>query len=214
MAAQHRRPDSVGARLATAAVAAVVVSAVAVGTLVLVHQGWAPSSHTTTAIAATGAAAPTSGAPASSSSPGADEASSSARTAPETTAIPVPLHLVAVTPDANQRIDGDGAIVVTFDEPLAANTLLPMISPAAEGVWSQPTPAMLRFDPTIPFVPDTKVTVDIPAGMTADNGGALAHSSSVTFRIADGSLLRLQQLLAELSYLPVDFTPVAPETNT
>jgi peptidoglycan hydrolase-like protein with peptidoglycan-binding domain len=44
-------------------------------------------------------------------------------------------------------------------------------------------------------------------GVHGVNGARLARSTTVTFTIATGSTLRLQQLLAELGYLPLAYTP-------
>jgi len=208
MAAKHRRPGSKGARVAGAALAAVTVSAVAAATLVVVNRYWTASSDaTTTSPPASRQTVPASNASASSTSASSAATPSAAQT-------PVPLHLVRTTPDGATRVSGAEPIVVTFDEPVAADTTLPTLSPATPGRWSQPTPTTLRFAPAAPFVPDTKVTVTLPTGMRAANGGLLAATASVSYQVADGSLLRLQQLLAELDYLPVRFTPSLPETNT
>ena len=44
-------------------------------------------------------------------------------------------------------------------------------------------------------------------------GQVLAQSVTSQFTVASGSTLRLQQLLAELGYLPVTFTPATPVTS-
>ncbi len=41
-------------------------------------------------------------------------------------------------------------------------------------------------------------------------GGRLASAATFQFTVAAGSTLRLQQLLAQLGYLPVTFTPAGP----
>ncbi|HXR40859.1 MAG TPA: L,D-transpeptidase family protein [Acidothermaceae bacterium] len=46
------------------------------------------------------------------------------------------------------------------------------------------------------------------------NGGTLGSDAHASFQVGDGSLLRLQQLLAELHYLPLTFTPDSPEPNS
>jgi lipoprotein-anchoring transpeptidase ErfK/SrfK len=42
----------------------------------------------------------------------------------------------------------------------------------------------------------------------------LAHTVTNSFTVAAGSMLRLQQLLAELGYLPLSFTAAAPVTSS
>jgi lipoprotein-anchoring transpeptidase ErfK/SrfK len=49
--------------------------------------------------------------------------------------------------------------------------------------------------------------------MVSDQGVHLSASTTVPFSVATGSILRLQQLLAELGYLPLSFTPTAPMTS-
>ncbi len=49
--------------------------------------------------------------------------------------------------------------------------------------------------------------------MVSDQGQYLATSTTVPFSVETGSTLRLQQLLAELGYLPLTFTPTAPMTS-
>ena len=41
----------------------------------------------------------------------------------------------------------------------------------------------------------------------------MAQTVTSAFTVAPGSVLRLQQLLAELGYLPLSFTPAAPVTS-
>jgi lipoprotein-anchoring transpeptidase ErfK/SrfK len=48
------------------------------------------------------------------------------------------------------------------------------------------------------------------SGIHGRNGAALPSSQTVSFTVAAGDTLRLQQLLAGLDYLPVGFTPTAP----
>jgi len=53
-------------------------------------------------------------------------------------------------------------------------------------------------------------TITVPggsAGVMGAHGQRLAANVTNTFTVAQGSTLRLQQLLAELGYLPLNFTP-------
>lgn len=63
----------------------------------------------------------------------------------------------------------------------------------------------MAFSPSAPFVPTVTYTLTVPGGsrgVVAADGEALAAKDTVTFTIA-GSITRLQQLLAELGYLPL-----------
>ena len=48
------------------------------------------------------------------------------------------------------------------------------------------------------------------SGVVGSEGQHLAQSVTSQFSVAPGSILRLQQLLAELGYLPLTFTPASP----
>ncbi len=183
----------------------------AVGTMMVTNR-LSPDSASAIGVAATSRTAtdPT-------SSPGAGAASGSNVTSDSPAPTAVPLHVRSITPDAATRLTGTAPIVVMFDEPVAANGPMPQIQPAVAGTWNQPDPTTLRFDPAAPLVPDTSLTVTIAggaAGVRADNGGLLSTATTITYQVADGSPLRLQQILAELHYLPVDFTPTTPEVRT
>lgn len=199
MSAKHRRRTT--SRIAVATLAGITVGIVGAGTVVMVNVF--ASSGTTTADAA---AAPASSV---SASPTLTARSSRASASP----VAVPLHVVSITPDHASPISGTTPVVVTFDAPIATESLLPRIVPDTAGSWSRPTTTTLRFDPIVPFVPGATFRLDIPGGMSSRNGGRLAKDVSLTYRVADGSILRLQQLLAELSYLPLTFTASTPELD-
>jgi len=81
------------------------------------------------------------------------------------------------------------------------------------GSWQQITPTTLAFVATAPLVPSSTETVTVPAGaggVVSSGGVALGQAATVHFTVADGTTLRLQQLLAQLGYLPVGFTPAGP----
>jgi len=101
-------------------------------------------------------------------------------------------------------------VELRFSLPLAPGTPLPTITPHVAGSWSRPGPATLAFHPAGSFVPLEQVTVVVPGGTTgvrSSSGATLASSVSASFTVEGAPVLRLQQLLAELGYLPVVFTP-------
>lgn len=204
-AAMGRQNRPRGFRLAVGTAAAVAVSAVAVGTVMAAH-GF--SIEWLVGAAATG--------------PAATDAPASTASGPDGVPAPptpteVPLHVLGVAPDGTARPSGTTPIVVRFDEPVATGSAMPHLEPAIAGTWTRPDSTTLRFDPAVPLVPDTSLTLTVPGGadgLRAVGGGTLADTTTITFQVADGSLTRLQQLLAELHYLPVDFTPTTPEVLT
>ncbi len=71
--------------------------------------------------------------------------------------------------------------------------------------WQLATPTTLAFVATAPLVPSSTETVTVPGGqggIVGARGQHLAQPSTAQFTVADGSTLRLQQILAQLGYLP------------
>jgi peptidoglycan hydrolase-like protein with peptidoglycan-binding domain len=124
----------------------------------------------------------------------------------------VPLQLVSMTPAAGARgVNGAAPIWVQFSAPLSAGSLLPQISPHIPGSW-QVQGDLAVFVPTGGFFEDTKVTVTVPAGVSSASGQTLGRASTDTFTTGSFSTLRLQQLLAQLGYLPLTWTSTSRTT--
>ncbi|HEY1988111.1 MAG TPA: L,D-transpeptidase family protein [Acidimicrobiales bacterium] len=122
-----------------------------------------------------------------------------------------PLTLVASTPaDSATGIPSDASISLQFSAPVNPTSPQPTLTPAVAGSWQLLTPTTYTFVATTPFVPTSAETITIPAGIASTSGKTLGTDTSVHFTVADGSLLRLQQLLATLGYLPLTFTPARP----
>jgi peptidoglycan hydrolase-like protein with peptidoglycan-binding domain len=80
------------------------------------------------------------------------------------------------------------------------------------GSWTLAAPTTLVFQPTASFVPGASESVVVPAGedgLEGADGTRTTEKLTVGFQVASGSTLRLQQLLAELDYLPLAFTPAS-----
>ena len=124
-----------------------------------------------------------------------------------------PLRLLSVSPTGGtQDANGGAPITLKFSSSLSPSTPLPTLTPKIAGSWSV-SGATATFTPSSGFVADTKVTLAIPADMTGAAGaGSLKTASSVTFTTGSYSTLRLQQLLAQLGYLPLTWTPTATGT--
>jgi peptidoglycan hydrolase-like protein with peptidoglycan-binding domain len=104
-------------------------------------------------------------------------------------------------------------ITVTFSSAVGSTSVTPTLSPTVAGTWHRSGSDSLVFNPTAPFVPFTKYTLTIPGGsggLAGSDGAHLAASKKVTFTIASGSVDRLQELLAELGYLPLTYSGTAP----
>jgi lipoprotein-anchoring transpeptidase ErfK/SrfK len=138
---------------------------------------------------------------ATSSSP-ASHAGSGHLAKHETAAKPAPLRLLSVTPAGGSRgVDGADDITVTFSKPVPAGNPMPVLSPAVAGSWQREGDTVV-FTPGTGFVAGTRVTVSVPQ---ADGTVRSGYKSS--FTTAGYSTLRLQQLLAQLGYLPMNWRP-------
>ena len=121
---------------------------------------------------------------------------------------PGPLTLLSVSPaDGTRHANGGAPIAVTFSSALSAGTPVPTLSPKIAGSW-QVSGATATFTPSYGYAPGTTVTLKIPGGTAgmagaAASAGTLGTSSRVTFTTGGYSTLRLQQVLAQLGYLPL-----------
>jgi lipoprotein-anchoring transpeptidase ErfK/SrfK len=125
-----------------------------------------------------------------------------------------PLSVVATAPAAGGATVATGTtLAVTVSTPLSPYTPPPALTPPLAGDWVLSTPTVLQFMAQQPLVPGSTETLRVPAGahgLLGADGQRLATPVSVPFTVAPGSTLRLQQLLAQLGYLPVSFTPSVP----
>lgn len=122
------------------------------------------------------------------------------------------LRVVSVTPAGGTHgANGGAPVTVTFSSALAPNSPLPTLSPKISGSW-QVAGDTATFTPSYGFLPGTNVTVRIPGGNGGVQGaaaatGTLKTSQSVSFTTGSFSTLRMQQVLAQLGYLPLDWAP-------
>lgn len=147
---------------------------------------------------------------------------------------PAGAGLSAVTnPWPGTHITPETPIVLTFSKPVSAvlGSTWPRIAPAAPGHWSRVDSHTISFTPSgYGFGLGTQVTVQLPgsvhvltgadpssqgassSAVSAETGAPMADaspaaSSSASWTVPDGSSARAAQLLAELGYLPLNFTP-------
>ena len=124
-------------------------------------------------------------------------------------------------PAPGSQITPHTKITLTFNKSIKAalGTNRPPVSPATPGTWH------VVNSHTMVFVPQdygyglgAQVSVALPKGVRLVGGQASATSDVGNWTVPAGSTLRLQQILAQLGYLPFDFkgphvaaTPVAQE---
>jgi peptidoglycan hydrolase-like protein with peptidoglycan-binding domain len=127
-----------------------------------------------------------------------------------------PLQLVSETPTAGTRgVNGATTIKIQFSAPVAATSPMPTITPSLAGSWQGAGTNTLEFVPTAAFPQYTHVMLTIPggaAGVKSGQGGLLASSVSIRFRVGGYQDARLDQLLAQLGYLPLTWTASAGAT--
>jgi peptidoglycan hydrolase-like protein with peptidoglycan-binding domain len=132
-----------------------------------------------------------------------------------TAAPPAALRVLSTSP-AGDNAPGDATISVQFSTDLAPGSPMPTLSPPVAGQWAVLSPSLLQYQATAPLVPGTVETITIPGGPTGTTGSRGQHldlAFASSFTVAPGSTLRLQQMLAELGYLPLNFTAASPLTS-
>jgi peptidoglycan hydrolase-like protein with peptidoglycan-binding domain len=130
----------------------------------------------------------------------------------------VPLQVMSVTPAAGEHgVNGAAPIRVQFSAPLAASTPMPQLSPQIAGSWQIEGDTAV-FTPAAGYFQNTKVTLKIPGGPSgmisvggarAGSGGLLVTGVTESFTTGSFSTLGLQQLFAQLGYLPLTWTPAS-----
>ena len=122
-----------------------------------------------------------------------------------------PITVVSFTPARHsQGVNGADAIRVVFSAPLAADSPMPTLSPSIAGNWQRVSPDTLEFVPAQGFPEQTRVRVMVPAGpagVRSASGGLLAARVVDRFWTGSYSTMRAEQLLAQLGYLPLTWSP-------
>jgi L,D-transpeptidase catalytic domain/Bacterial Ig-like domain len=115
----------------------------------------------------------------------------------------VPVTVVSVSPsNGSTDVNGAAPITVTYSGRITSRTPLPTLSPSIPGSW-QVDKDQAIFTPQVGFTENTHVTVNVPAPA----GTATTAATSVSFTTGQYSMLRLDQLLSQLGYIPVTWTP-------
>ncbi len=106
-------------------------------------------------------------------------------------------------------------ITLTFSRPVAKvlGSHMPPVSPTTAGTWHVIDSHAIRFVPEgYGYGLGAKVTIALPSGVRLIGGAASADATNGSWTVPAGSTLRLQQLLATLGYLPVNFDQTGPPT--
>jgi peptidoglycan hydrolase-like protein with peptidoglycan-binding domain len=112
-------------------------------------------------------------------------------------------------PAPGTKLTPDSTITLTFSKPVTQvlDGHLPPLAPDTEGSWRTVNAHTIAFVPQgYGYGLGATVSVALPAGVQLV--GASDHGSDATasWKVPPGSTTRLQQLLASLGYLPLNFT--------
>jgi lipoprotein-anchoring transpeptidase ErfK/SrfK len=133
---------------------------------------------------------------------------------PETLAVtwfPAGTRATAVaSPAPGSRITPDTRITLTFSRPVAKvlDGQLPPLTPRSAGAWHKLDAHTIQFVPTgYGYGLGADVRVSLPSAVSLQGGQVKGSDPVGQWTVPNGSTLALQQLLAQLGYLPVTFTP-------
>lgn len=118
---------------------------------------------------------------------------------------------VAATPAAGSDVTPSTPLTLTFSKPVAKvlGSEKPKLSPEVAGHWAQVDRHTLVFHPKgfgVPF--DTTVKAELPQQVeVVQADGSTKSASEIEWTVPAGSPVRLQQLLAQAGYLPVEWKP-------
>jgi peptidoglycan hydrolase-like protein with peptidoglycan-binding domain len=132
---------------------------------------------------------------------------------PPTTVPAKVLTVVSTVPAAGAtEVPSDQVVSVKFSSAVSGARGMPVLTPPIPGTWKRVGPTTLAFSASAPFIPTSSETLTVPAGDAGPqgaNGAVLTTPVSVSFTVAQASTERLQQLLGQLNYLPLSFTPTS-----
>jgi peptidoglycan hydrolase-like protein with peptidoglycan-binding domain len=128
------------------------------------------------------------------------------------------LRVASVSPvTGDRRVDGSAPVIIQFNAPLAVGSPMPVITPPVRGTWAR-VANDATFTPETAFAPSHRYTVRVPAGASGvriAGGKTLARPVVSHFATRGYAPLRMAQLLSQLGYLPLTWSPTAgPATRS
>jgi lipoprotein-anchoring transpeptidase ErfK/SrfK len=122
------------------------------------------------------------------------------------------------SPTPGTTIQPATPITLTFSKPIrqALGSAMPPVTPATQGKWLAVNSHTIIFKPEgYGYGLSTSVTVALQKGVQLVGGHTTGTASAASWPVPAGSMLRAQQILAQLGYLPLDWKPggaaVAPD---
>jgi hypothetical protein len=120
------------------------------------------------------------------------------------------MTVLVSSPAPGARITPITPLRLTFSKPVSdlLGSARPTLTPRARGRWRQADSHTLLFVPAVAGIPfASELRVDIGHEVVVRSGDSLRTTRRIGWTVPPGSTLRLQQLLAETGYLPLDWTP-------
>jgi hypothetical protein len=122
---------------------------------------------------------------------------------------------VLVQPAPGTQVSPRTPVRLTFARPVddVLGGALPRV-PGVAGTWHRLDDHTLRFDPSgfgAPFASDLSVRLPAKAAVATASASAVRTETSVRWPVAPASFLRLQQLLAQAGYLPLEWAPAGDD---
>jgi hypothetical protein len=121
------------------------------------------------------------------------------------------------SPAPGGQIKPDTKITLTFSKPVTKvlGGHLPVVSPAGSGSWKTLSTHAIEFVPSgYGYGLGSDVQIALPSGVHLVGGSASGGAAAGSWTVPNGSTLRLQELLAQLGYLPFKFTADTTVPNT
>ncbi|MGH2933979.1 MAG: L,D-transpeptidase family protein [Gaiellaceae bacterium] len=115
---------------------------------------------------------------------------------------------VVASPAPGTRLEATQRLTLSFSSPVGET--LPRLQPGTPGRWQVIDDHTIAFEPAGTGFPlGGSVHVVLPKTLRAVVPATGRVAGTLTWPVADGSALRLQQLLAQLHYLPLRWQPAA-----
>ncbi len=121
------------------------------------------------------------------------------------------------TPAPGSTIQASTPITLTFSTTWqkALGNAMPPVTPVTQGTWHPVSAHTIVFRPEgYGYGLGANVSIGLPKGVNLVGSHPVGDPSRGTWHVPAGSTLRLQQLLAQLGYLPVSFTDSVAKTPT
>jgi hypothetical protein len=127
--------------------------------------------------------------------------------------------VMVTLPAAGTSISPATRIYLTFSKPVSEvlGSARPQLTPSTAGQWHETNSHTLSFTPSgfgAAFGSQLRVQLPHDVSVTGDSGDGLRTTTQVEWTVPTGSTLRMQQLLAQAGYLPVEWHPAGAAVAT